>query len=174
MAVHDSDSRTSNGTARAIFASGCFWGTEHYMRRVPGVIETRVGYIGGHVENPTYRQVCSGRTGHAEAVEVIYDPEQTTYEALARLFFETHDPTQVNRQGPDVGEQYRSEVFWLDEHQKEVALGLIERLRRSGLDVATAVTEADRFWPAEDYHQDYYEKNGQSPYCHRYIQRFDD
>lgn len=159
---------------RAIFASGCFWGTEHYMKRAPGVIETRVGYIGGHVDAPTYREVCTGRTGHAEAVEVTYDPDQTTYEALARLFFETHDPEQVNRQGPDIGEQYRSEIFYLDGHQKQVAESLIARLNDSGLDVATEVTEAGRFWPAEEYHQDYYDKNGQSPYCHRYIKRFDD
>lgn len=164
----------NDGTDRAIFASGCFWGTEHFMKRAPGVIATRAGYIGGHVENPTYRQVCSGRTGHAEAVEVVYDPQKTTYEALARLFFETHDPEQVNRQGPDVGEQYRSGIFYLDGHQKEVAESLISRLENSGLDVATEVTKAGRFWPAEDYHQDYYEKTGHSPYCHRYVKRFDD
>ena len=169
------DVKSDQGTrARAIFASGCFWGTEHFLKRAPGVISTRAGYIGGHVENPTYRQVCSGRTGHAEAVEVVYDPSKTTYEALARIFFETHDPEQVNRQGPDVGEQYRSGIFYLDDEQRGVAESLIERLRTSGLDVATEVTPAGRFWHAEDYHQDYYGKNGQSPYCHRYVKRFDD
>jgi peptide methionine sulfoxide reductase msrA/msrB len=160
-------------TERAIFASGCFWGTEHYMRRAPGVLDTTVGFIGGHVEDPTYRQVCTGRTGHAEAVEVRYDPSRTTYEALARLFFETHDPTQIDRQGPDIGSQYRSAVFYLNEDQKTTAENLIARLKRQGLEVATEVTEAGPFWPAEAYHQDYYEKTGGAPYCHAYVKRFD-
>ncbi|QXD16074.1 peptide-methionine (S)-S-oxide reductase MsrA [Rhodocaloribacter litoris] len=157
---------------RAIFASGCFWGTEYHFQRAPGVLSTRVGYTGGHKPNPTYRDVCSGTTGHAEAVEVYYDPEKTTYEALARLFFETHDPTQVNRQGPDVGEQYRSAIFYLDEEQKEVAERLIRILREKGYDVATEVTPASTFWPAESYHQKYYEATGKTPYCHVYTKRF--
>jgi peptide methionine sulfoxide reductase msrA/msrB len=159
-------------TARALFASGCFWGTEYYFQRAPGVLATRVGYTGGHRDNPTYRQVCSGTTGHAEVVEVVYDPNRTTYEALARLFFETHDPTQVNRQGPDIGEQYRSEVFYLDEEQKAVAERLIGILRDKGLNVTTRVTPASTFWPAEDYHQQYYMHNGKTPYCHFYTPRF--
>lgn len=159
-------------TARALFASGCFWGTEYYFQRAPGVLSTRVGYTGGHKDNPTYRQVCSGTTGHAEVVEVVYDPNRTTYEALARLFFETHDPTQVNRQGPDIGEQYRSEIFYLDEEQKAVAERLIDILRDKGLNVSTHVTPASTFWPAEDYHQQYYQHNGKTPYCHFYTPRF--
>lgn len=157
---------------RAIFASGCFWGTEYYFQRAPGVISTRVGYTGGHTPNPSYREVCYGKTGHAEAVEVLYDPEQTSYEEMARLFFETHDPTQINRQGPDIGEQYRSAIFYLDDAQKATAERLIATLREKGYDVATEVTEASAFYPAEDYHQKYYENNGQSPYCHVYTKRF--
>jgi len=159
-------------SSKAIFASGCFWGTEYYLQRAPGVIKTTVGYTGGHTETPTYTDVCSGATGHAEAVEVEYDPSVTSYEDLARLFFETHDPTQVNRQGPDIGTQYRSAVFYLDEEQKEVAKRLIESLEMLGYDVATEVTKASRFWPAEGYHQRYYDQTGRQPYCHAYKKRF--
>lgn len=158
--------------ARAIFASGCFWGTEYYFQRADGVISTRVGYIGGHKENPTYKEVCTGTTGHAEATEVIYDPTQTDYETLARLFFETHDPTQVNRQGPDIGPQYRSAIFYEDDEQKAIAEKLIGLLRGKGFEVATEVTPASTFWPAEGYHQKYYEYTGKSPYCHFYTPRF--
>lgn len=159
-------------TERAIFASGCFWGTEYHLQKAPGVISTTVGYTGGHVPNPTYKQVCTDRTGHAEAVEVVYDPEKTSYEALVRLFFETHDFTQLNRQGPDIGKQYRSEVFYLNEEQKKVALDLIKTLKEKGFDVKTKVTEATKFWPAELYHQDYYTKTGKLPYCHVYRKIF--
>ncbi len=159
---------------RAIFASGCFWGTEFYFQKEPGVVSTRAGYIGGHKENPTYREVCSGSTGHAEAIEVVFDPEKTDYETLARLFFETHDPTHVNRQGPDVGEQYRSVVFVLDDDQRAIANRLIGLLKDKGIAVATEVEPAGVFWPAEDYHQKYYENTGGTPYCHFYTKRFDD
>ena len=156
----------------AIFASGCFWGTEHVLKKAPGVLSTTVGYTGGHVDNPTYRQVCNGGTGHAEAVKVVYDPAKTTYEALAKLFFETHDPAQVNRQGPDVGDQYRSAIFYLDVEQKQTAEKLIKILQGKGLRVATQVVPAGTFWPAEDYHQDYYQKRGGHPSCHVYQKRF--
>ena len=159
-------------TERAIFASGCFWGTEYHLQKVPGVISTTVGYTGGHVDNPTYKQVCTDKTGHAEAVEVIYDPSKTSYEELARLFFETHDFTQLNRQGPDIGTQYRSGVFYLDEKQKNTAVKLIEALKEKGFDVKTEVTKASKFWPAENYHQDYYQNNGKTPYCHIYRKIF--
>ena len=155
-------------TKRALFASGCFWGTEYYLMKVDGVLSTRVGYTGGHKDNPTYREVCSGNTGHAEATEVVYDPEKTDFEALARVFFETHDPTQVNRQGPDVGTQYRSAIFYLDEEQKAIAEKLKAELEAKGYKVATEITAASKFWPAEDYHQDYYNKTGGVPYCHGY------
>jgi peptide methionine sulfoxide reductase msrA/msrB len=159
-------------TERAIFASGCFWGTEYHLQRAPGVISTTVGYTGGHVDNPTYKQVCTDKTGHAEAVEVVYDPTKTNYETLAKLFFETHDFTQLNRQGPDIGRQYRSEVFYLSDEQKQVAERLVQTLREKGYDVKTAVTPASRFWPAEDYHQDYYNKTQKTPYCHIYRRIF--
>jgi len=161
-----------NKTERAIFASGCFWGTEYHLQKVDGVISTTVGYIGGHKENPTYKEVCTIKTGHTEATEVIYDPSKVSYEELARLFFETHDPTQVNRQGPDIGTQYRSGIFYLNDEQKEVAEKLIRLLKNSGLNIATEVTKASKFWEAENYHQDYYDNKGSTPYCHFYTKRF--
>ena len=151
---------------KAIFAGGCFWGVEYYMQKAPGVISTRVGYIGGHVANPTYEQVCSHTTGHAEAVEVTFDPQKTTYEALAKLFFEIHDPTQINRQGPDIGDQYRSEIFYLNDTQKNIAQKLIDQLKVKGYAVVTRVSPATTFYPAEDYHQQYYQHKGTTPYCH--------
>ena len=166
------DQRATRDTRRAIFASGCFWGAEHMFANAGGVISTKVGYIGGPQPEPTYAEVCGGDTGHAEAVEVLYDPTQTTYEELARLFFETHDPTQKGRQGPDVGEQYRSAIFTLDDEQKETAHKLIQALRDKGLDVATEVVEAETFFAAEKGHQKYYERLGGRPYCHFYTERF--
>jgi len=159
-------------TERALFASGCFWGTEYHMQRAPGVISTTVGYTGGHVDNPTYQQVCTDRTGHAETVEVVYDPTKTDYEKLTKLFFETHDFTQLNRQGPDIGRQYRSAVFYLNDKQKEIAEQLVQTLREKGYNVKTEITAATKFWPAEGYHQDYYNKTGKTPYCHIYRKIF--
>jgi peptide methionine sulfoxide reductase msrA/msrB len=158
---------------KVYFGGGCFWGTEYYFQKVNGVISTSVGYIGGHQDNPTYKEVCSGKTGHAEVVEVIYDSEQVTYIDLAKLFFEIHDFTQVNRQGPDIGDQYRTEVFVTTDDQKETTDKLIEILRGKGYEVATKVTKADKFWKAEDYHQDYYDHKGTKPYCHFYTKKFD-
>jgi peptide methionine sulfoxide reductase msrA/msrB len=160
------------GTDTAIFAGGCFWGVEYYMHKIPGVISTEVGYTGGHTQNPTYREVCSHKTGYAEAVRIVFDPAKTTYETIARMFFDIHDPTQMNRQGPDMGDQYRSEVFYLSKAQKETADKLIGILEQKGYNVATKVTMAGTFWRAEDYHQEYYEKEGGTPYCHGYVQRF--
>jgi len=156
----------------AIFAGGCFWGVQYYLERAKGVISTRVGYIGGHTSNPTYEEVCRGGTGHLEAVEVTYDPAQTTYEALAKLFFEIHDPTQADGQGPDIGEQYRSAVFYLNDEQKATAEKLIRILKDKGYAVVTRVLPAETFWPGEDYHQQYYDKKGSTPYCHVYTRRF--
>ena len=158
---------------RAIFASGCFWGTEYYMQRAPGVLQTTVGYIGGNKPKPVYDDVCNSDTGHAEAVEVLFDPKKTDFEKLAMLFFETHDPSQLNRQGPDIGSQYRSAIFYIDEKQKKVAEKLIGILKNKGIDVVTEVTKAGFFWDAEDYHQDYYTHKGTTPYCHFYRKKFE-
>lgn len=166
------DETASAKTEKAYFAGGCFWGVEYFFQKEKGVISTRVGYMGGHVKNPTYDDVCKGNTGHAETMEVIFDSTQTNYETLARLFFEIHDPTQVNRQGPDIGEQYRSEIFYLNSEQKQIAVELIKTLREKGYKVATKVTKAETFWEAEKYHQLYYQKNGHHPYCHGYTKRF--
>lgn len=159
-------------TDTAVFAGGCFWGVEYYMKRIPGVISTEVGYTGGRKENPTYKEVCAGNTGHYEAIEVVYDPSKTTYETVARMFFETHDPTQWNHQGPDVGEQYRSAVFYRSDEQKKVAEKLITELKSKGFKVVTELKPAAVFWKAEDYHQDYYDHKGSLPYCHGYVKRF--
>jgi peptide methionine sulfoxide reductase msrA/msrB len=167
--VHDRDFVK---TERAIFAGGCFWGVEYYFQKAKGVISTQAGYIGGHKQNPTYEDVCTGTTGHAEAIEVTFDPSKTTYEKLARLFFEIHDPTQMNRQGPDIGEQYRSAVFYLDEEQKVIAEKLIQFLQDKGYAVTTEIHKAGQFWEAELYHQDYYKNNEKQPYCHSYKKRF--
>ncbi len=156
----------------AIFASGCFWGTEYWLQKQKGVISTDVGYIGGHTENPTYEQVCSHKTGHAEAVRVVFNPQVVTYEELVKLFFETHDPTQINRQGPDIGNQYRSEIFYTSEKQKKIAEKVINILKNKGVKVATNLSKANKFWKAEDYHQDYYEHKGSKPYCHFYTKKF--
>ncbi len=151
---------------KAYFAGGCFWGVQYLLNQQPGVLRTTVGYIGGHTENPTYEQVCSHTTGHAEAVEVLYDPVRVSFETLAKLFFEIHDPTQLNRQGPDFGDQYRSAIFYTTDEQKQVAEKLVAELQGRGMDVVTEVTAATTFWPAEAYHQDYYAKKGGRPYCH--------
>ncbi len=154
------------GTETAIFASGCFWGAQHVLQARRGVLTTTVGFTGGHLPKPTYEQVCGGDTGHAEAVRVVYDPAQVSFEELARLFFETHDFTQVDRQGPDIGSQYRSEIFYLDGAQKQAAAKLIAELRDRGRQVATRLSPAGEFWPAADDHQRYYWKTGGRPYCH--------
>jgi len=159
--------------SEAFFAGGCFWGVEHLFQQAPGVVSAESGYMGGHRDSPTYEEVRALRTGHIETVRVVFDPARTDYEKLARLFFEIHDPTQVDRQGPDVGEQYRSVVFYKDGDQKQAAQKLIDILKRKGLKVATRLEIATKFWPAEDYHQDYYQRTGKNPYCHTRIPRFD-
>lgn len=156
----------------ALFAGGCFWGVEYYLQKEPGVVSVSSGYMGGVVKNPSYREVCTGNTGHAETVKVIYDPKKTSYEKLLKLFLEIHDPTQVDRQGPDIGDQYRSEIFYLNEEQRKTAELNLNLLKSKGFKVATALTRASEFYPAEDYHQDYYFRNGKMPYCHSYVKRF--
>ncbi|MBX6323171.1 MAG: peptide-methionine (S)-S-oxide reductase MsrA [Rhodospirillaceae bacterium] len=152
----------------ATFAAGCFWGVEAAFRRIPGVRDVTVGYTGGHTENPTYKEVCTDRTGHAEAVRVTYDPAEVSYEALLDAFWTMHDPTQVNRQGPDVGTQYRSVIFVHDAGQEAAARRSKAALEASGRlhrPVATAIVPAGPFWPAEEYHQRYLEKRGLAV-CH--------
>jgi peptide methionine sulfoxide reductase msrA/msrB len=159
-------------TETAYFAGGCFWGVEYYLQQEPGVISTDVGYMGGKTQNPTYKEVCYKSTGHAEVVKVVFDPATVSFEKLAKLFFEIHDPTQYNRQGPDVGDQYRSEVFYANENQKEITNRLIKELKSKGYRVVTEVSKAKEFWRGENYHQDYYKGNGHEPYCHARTKRF--
>ena len=152
----------------ATFGAGCFWGVEAAYRQVPGVLSTRVGYLGGTMENPTYKDVCSGRTGHAEVVEVTYDPERISYDDLLTVFWENHDPTTLNRQGPDVGVQYRSAIFYHDDAQKAAAEASKAERDRSGKyrrPIVTEITPASTFYEAEDYHQQYLEKRGLAS-CH--------
>ena len=156
----------------ALFAGGCFWGVEYFLQKAPGVISVTSGYTGGVVKNPTYKEVCTGNTGHAETVKVVYDPEKTSYEKLLKLFLEIHDPTQVGRQGPDIGDQYRSEIFYMNDEQKQIAEKLLSILQSKGLKIATTITKGSEFFPAEAYHQDYYFNNGKIPYCHVYVKRF--
>lgn len=156
----------------AVFAGGCFWGVEYFLQKAEGVRSVTSGYTGGHVKNPSYKEVCTGNTGHAEAVKVIYDPEKTSYEKLLKLFLEIHDPTQVGGQGPDLGDQYRSEIFYLNDSQKQIAEKYLKILKDKGLKVATALTKGSEFYNAEAYHQDYYFGNGKLPYCHAYVKRF--
>jgi peptide-methionine (S)-S-oxide reductase len=150
-------------TEKATFGAGCFWGVEAAFRQVKGVISTTVGYSGGTFQNPTYKDVCSGRTGHAEVVEVEYDPSQVSYEELLNVFWENHDPTQMNRQGPDIGAQYRSAIFFHTPEQEVAARASKEALERSGRykrPIVTEITPASEFYRAEDYHQQYLEKRG--------------
>ncbi len=156
----------------AIFAGGCFWGVEYMMEKQKGVISIKSGYIGGTIKNPTYEIVSSSKSGYAEAVEVIFDSTLTNFETLAKLFFEIHDPTQLNRQGPDIGNQYRSEIFYTNPQQEEIAIKLIKILKEKGFNIATKITPATEFYKAEDYHQDYYSRKGTQPYCHKYTKRF--
>lgn len=147
---------------KATFAAGCFWGVEESFHELPGVVATRVGYTGGNVEQPTYQQVSSDTTGHAEAVEVTFDPDKISYEQLLNVFWQIHDPTQVNRQGPDVGSQYRSAIFYHSEQQRLLAEKSRDALDASGRyqrSVATEIVPATTFWEAEEYHQKYYLKN---------------
>jgi peptide-methionine (S)-S-oxide reductase len=151
--------------AIAIFGAGCFWGVEAAFREVEGVLSTRVGYAGGSFDNPTYKDVCSGRTGHAESVEVTYDPTRISYDQLLGVFWEIHDPTTLNRQGPDFGSQYRSVIFFRTSEEEAAARDSRDRLQRSGKhsrEIVTEIAPASHFWEAEDYHQQYFEKRGVS------------
>ncbi|MFV0340510.1 MAG: bifunctional methionine sulfoxide reductase B/A protein [Parachlamydiaceae bacterium] len=158
---------------KAYFGGGCFWGVEALMKKELGVVSVTSGYMGGHKVNPTYQEVCSGDTGHIEVVEVQFDPTVTSYETIAKLFFEIHDPSQANGQGPDHGEQYQSVLFYLTETQKQIGEKLIGLLQKQGVQPVTQLRVTKPFYPAEEYHQNYYEKTGKSPYCHRRVKRFE-
>ena len=161
-----------NDNEEEIFAASCFWGVEHYFKQFEGVLKTEVGYSGGRSSYPSYTEICAGASGHYEVIRVLFDPARTSYENIAKYFFEIHDPTQENGQGPDLGEQYLSVAFYYNDAQKRILLQLIHTLKNAGIDVATKVLPVTVFWRAEKYHQSYYEKNGQQPYCHRYTKRF--
>ena len=155
------------GTEVALVGAGCFWGVEHIFAEQPGILDAVSGYSGGHVDNPTYKQICTDPTGHAEVVKVSFDPAKISYEQVIDVFFRLHDPTQINRQGPDIGTQYRSVVYYYNEEQRAAAervkLKFGPRFKRP---IATAVEPAKKFYTAEDYHQNYYVKTGKEPYCH--------
>ena len=161
-----------NGKEIATFAGGCFWCTEAIFQEIKGVEKVTSGYIGGKIKNPTYKEVCSGETGHAEAIQITFDPTQVAYEDLLEVFFGTHDPTTLNRQGADVGTQYRSEIFYYSEAQKMKAENYIKFIEKEQLyskPIVTKVSPATEFYPAEDYHQDYYSQNSQQGYCQMVI-----
>lgn len=157
---------------KAYFAAGCFWGVEYHFEKLNGVISAISGYMGGHIENPNYKIVCSGFSGHLEVVEVTFDESVVSFEDLTKLFFEIHDFTQINGQGPDIGTQYLSAIFYTDDEQKTISKKLIQELENKGFKVATSLYELVPFYEAEDYHQDYYERHQKAPYCHSYRKIF--
>ena len=160
-------------TKKAYFAGGCFWGVEYLLEKQKGVKDVISGFMGGHVENPSYYGVIRGNTGHVETVEVIYDPSEISYEKLAKLFFEIHDPTQKDGQGPDIGSQYLSVVFYGNEEERRTTKELISILKAKNYDVATTLKKVSPFYAADGYHQNYYLRTGKTPYCHIYKKIFD-
>jgi methionine-S-sulfoxide reductase len=152
--------------AKGYFACGCFWGTQYYFSKIDGVLDTTVGYMGGTVDSPSYSEVKKGKSGHLETTEVDYNPEVVSYEKLVRDFFEIHDFSQTDGQGPDIGSQYLSAVFVKSPEERTIVEGTIKLLGEKGYSVATQIRDAGVFWKGEDYHQDYYEQNGASPHCH--------
>ncbi|CAA6825566.1 MAG: Peptide methionine sulfoxide reductase MsrA [uncultured Sulfurovum sp.] len=161
-----------NTLKRAYFAGGCFWGVEYHLEAIKGVKDAISGYMGGHTKNPSYYDVIRKKTGHLETVEIVYDPKIVTYETLAKAFFEIHDPTQTDGQGPDIGSQYLSAIFVQNEDEKKTVQKLIKILESKGLKIATKIINGHVFYKAEDNHQDYYEQKGSKPYCHAYKKRF--
>ena len=162
----------NKNTISAYYAGGCFWGLEFLFEKLDGVITANSGYMGGFIDNPTYKQICYENTGHLEAVEVKYDSSIINYEALTKYFFEIHDPTQVNGQGPDIGDQYLSAIFFNDNAEKDISTKLITILNNKGYSIITKLLPYKEFWLAEEYHQNYYKKKSESPYCHFYKKKF--
>jgi len=167
------EEKKPDGLLKAYFAGGCFWGVEYHFENLKGVTNVVSGFMGGDVKNPSYRDVVSGKSGHLEVVEITYDPSRVTYESLAKLFFEIHDPTQADGQGPDIGSQYLSAVFVSDKSERKTINKLIGILSSQGLKIATKIEDMKPFYKAENYHQDYYERKGSQPYCHAYVKRFE-
>jgi peptide methionine sulfoxide reductase msrA/msrB len=165
-------SNNTGNLERAVFAAGCFWGVEYYFQKTKGVMATAVGYTGGSKKDPVYTDVCSGQTGHAEAVEVLFDPIQTSYEALAKLFFEIHNPALIGKESIGKRSQYRSAIFYMNGGQKKIAENLAVLLKSKNFEVGTEITPAEVFYKAEEYHQSYYNKKGKDDYGYRYQQKF--
>lgn len=168
VAVPESSPLMKTNSMLALFGSGCFWCSEAVFQRIPGVLSVRSGYAGGDTPDPTYQDVCSGNTGHAEVIQVSFDPEKVSYRKLLETFWLSHDPTTLNRQGADVGTQYRSVIFYYDDAQKQAAERSRDTLDKSGTyknPVVTQIVPAPQFYPAEDYHADYYNRNKSAPYC---------
>lgn len=163
---------TNRRLKKAYFAGGCFWGVEYYMKKLEGVITVISGYAGGEIVDPTYELVCKGTTGHLEVVEVTYDPNLIIYKDLVKYFMEIHDPTQIDHQGPDKGDQYNSAIYFLDKSEEDIAIEVTNELISKGYNVVTRIEELKRFFRAEDYHQNYYARAGKEPYCHSYTKRF--
>ena len=162
----------TNNIKNAYFAAGCFWGVEYHFEKLKGVLSAISGYMGGHTLNPSYQEVCTGQSGHLEVVKIEYDESIVSYETLLKLFFEIHDFTQVNGQGPDIGSQYLSAVFYENDSEKQECEKIVEELKTKGYKVATSLYEMVPFYEAEDYHQDYYERHQKVPYCHSYKKIF--
>lgn len=155
-----------------ILAAGCFWGVEYYLKKLEGVLKTEVGYSGGHKDNPSYKEVCTGNTGHLEVIRVVFDPTVINLEQVIKYFFEIHDPTQTDGQGPDLGSQYLSAIFYYDDYQLKTGQAIIAILEQMGYSIATKLLPVSVFWSAEDYHQDYYMVNQKLPYCHTWKKKF--
>lgn len=166
------EEKKSEELRKAYFAGGCFWGVEYHFENLDGVISVDSGYMGGDKKNPTYRDVSKGNSGHLEVVEITYNPKKVSYESLSKLFFEIHDPTQADGQGPDIGSQYLSAIFVSNEGERKTIKKLTDILRSKGLKIATKVENIKPFYKAEEYHQDYYNRKGSQPYCHAYVKRF--
>ncbi len=168
----DSKKKVCNNQETAYFAAGCFWGVEYYFQKLKGVYDVVSGYMGGDIKNPTYEIVCSGVSGYLEVVKVKYNSYEITYEELVKYFFEIHDFTQINGQGPDIGSQYQSAIFYTDANQKQVAMNILDNLGEMGYKVATTLHSAFHFYKAEEYHQNYYKKHNKIPYCHSFNKIF--